>query len=61
MQIRENRVCEACLDIAEENGLYDREAQAEAMIDEGSMVQDHICESLEGEGTCECDCLSGQI
>ena len=61
MQIRENRVCESCLDIAEENGLYDRISQEQAMIEMGSMVQDHICESLEGEGTCECDCLSGQI
>ena len=55
------KVCESCLDIAQENGLNDRISQEQAMIDIGSMGQDHICESLEGEGTCECDCLSGQI
>ena len=61
MQIRENIVCETCLDIAEENGLTDRISQEQAMIDIGSMVQDHICESLESEERCDCDCLSGQI
>ena len=55
------KVCESCLDIAQENGLYDRISQEQAMIEMGSMVQDHICVSLENEQNCQCDCLSGQI
>ena len=54
-------VCESCLDIADKNGLNDRLSQELAMIEMGDMVQDHLCESLESEQKCNCNCLTGQI
>ena len=50
-------VCDECLLVAYDEGIYDGEEQARVMVEMGADVQDHTCESVEEPDiTCFCGC-----
>jgi hypothetical protein len=54
-----DRVCDACLNCAYEQGISDRETQTTLMMEMGSEVEDHLCDAVEDPNLgfdCRCGC-----
>ena len=49
-------VCDNCLNVAYDNGMQGYMEQAEAMIQLGLELEDHLCEETESQGEIRCEC-----
>ena len=52
-------VCDDCLTVAYDNGIYDPNAQERAMVQLGAIMEDHLCVTVEEPKLgirCDCSC-----
>ena len=51
------KVCDDCLTVAYDKGIYDYDDQVMTMLSIGGDLDDHICNHIEEpEIECDCDC-----